>query len=496
MTHGAVASGDIHSTEAGAAMLRAGGNAVDAAVASGLVACVTLPTMTGLGGGGIMTLLVDGRVTVCDLFSNVPGLGLNTKRERELDVVTVSFEGIDVDFRVRAPSIAVPGTVAGLWEIHMRHGRLPLAEVAAPAIQAARRGYEVTGAQRKAFLLLHEIFRMSPDTWSLMSTGDDVADVGETLRNPDLADTIQCLVEEGPAPFYEGDIARAIVDVSEGWVTPQDLASYTPIFREPVEGSYRRWSLHLPAMPSVTGGMILSALRALEAGGALPRPLDVAAWGRLADAMSHAEAVRTDEYERRLFEDGFVQSLVAGTPGGNTMHISTADEDGTFVSYTTTVGESAGLVAPGTGVAMNNFLGEEDILPVGGLRAAGRRMMTSMCPVILHDGRKRRIALGSAGSARIKTAILQLVVHLIDGGLPPDEAVKLPRIHVEADTLYVEGYGRTDAQVGALSHLRRKVETTWECGFFFGGAQVAERNGTQFLVGADEERRGCTAVVV
>ena len=113
MTRGAVASGDRHSTEAGAAILRAGGNAVDAAIAAGLVASVTLPTMTGLGGGGIMTLLVDGRVTVCDFFSSVPGLNLKTKRERELDVVTVSFEGIDVDFRVRAPSIAVPGTVSG-----------------------------------------------------------------------------------------------------------------------------------------------------------------------------------------------------------------------------------------------------------------------------------------------------------------------------------------------------------------------------------------------
>ena len=191
MTHGACASGDIHSARAGAEILQAGGNAVDAAIAAALTACVTLPTMSSLGGGGLFTLLVDGQVTVCDHFAAVPGLGMRKRGKRELDLVTVNFEGIEVDFRVRAPSIAVPGTVAGLWEVHRRYGRLPLREVAAPAISNARKGYEVTGSQRKAFLLLDEIFRMTPEAWALLSNGDEVAAVGETLRNPNAAETIE-----------------------------------------------------------------------------------------------------------------------------------------------------------------------------------------------------------------------------------------------------------------------------------------------------------------
>ena len=495
MQHGACASGDLHSAQAGAAILEAGGNAVDAAVAAGLMACITLPTMTSLGGGGILTLQVDGRVTVCDCFAAIPGIKARRHGERQLDVVTVDFDGVRVDFQVRAPSMAVPGTVAGLWEVHLRHGKLPLAEVAAQAIEAGRRGYIATPSQTTAFKLLDEIFRMSPETWALVSNGDQVVQPGERIALPELADSIEQLVQEGPAAFYEGDIAAAIVEASEDWVTPEDLAAYQAQFREPLEGSYRGWSLHLPAMPSITGGMVVTALRALEEGGPLPRPFDTAAWGRIADAMERGAAVRTPEYEERLFEEGWLQSMLAACPGGNTMHISTADREGNLVAYTTTVGESAGCNAPGTGIVMNNFLGEEDILPAGALRDPGRRMMTSMCPVILHDGHERRLAVGSAGSARIKTAILQVILQIIDGRRNPRDAVLLPRIHMEDGVLYVEGYGRDPAETEALACLRAKREIVKECGFFFGGAQVVERGPKGFRAGADEDRRGCAAIV-
>jgi len=496
MKHGACASGDVHSARAGAEVLAAGGNAVDAMVAAGLMACVTLPTMTSLGGGGIMTMFVDGRVSVCDGFASQPGLGLKHRGERELDIVTVNFEGIDVDFRVRAPSIAVPGTVAGLWAVHERHGRMPLAEVAAPAIESARHGYEVTAGQTKAFALLAEIYRMTPGTWALLSNGEAVAQPGEVLRNAPLADTLACLVEDGEAAFYEGDIACAIVEAGEGWVTPQDLATYAAVFRKPLHGRYRDWHLRAPAMPSVTGGMLFAALKHLEAGGPLPRVFDVPAWERIVGAMRTMEEVRTPEYEHRLFEEGFLQAMLAACAGGNTMHISTADGDGNLVGYTTTVGESAGLVAPGTGVVLNNFLGEEDISPSGKQTQAGRRMMTSMCPLLLSNGAGRRFALGSAGSARIKTALLQIVLHLVDGGVDPAEAVRRSRLHLENDTLYIEGWGRTRDEVDALRPLGRRVESTTACGFYFGGAQVVEHAGASFDAGADEDRRGCVALIV
>lgn len=496
MGHGACASGDTHSAKAGADILAAGGNAVDAAVAAALVASVTMPTMTSLGGGGILTLRVDGRVIVCDCFSTLPGMGLRKHGERELDVVTVSFEGIEVDFRVRAPSIAVPGTVAGLWATHERYGRMPLAEVAAPAVRAARDGYRVTEAQAKAFALLGEIFRMTPGAWALVSNGRETARAGEHMFNPDIANTIEQLVAEGAQAFYSGAMAEAMATSAEGWLTRQDLAAYQPVFREPLTTRYRGWTLHAPAMPSVTGGMLFAALRSLEADAPLPSELDVASWGRVVDAMHVMERVRTPEYEARLFEDGYLEAMLAACPGGNTMHISTADDDGNLVGYTTTVGESAGVVAAGTGVVLNNFLGEEDIYPGRGDVAPGKRMMSSMCPIIVEGPDGRSSALGSAGSARIKTALLQLLIHMIDGGTSPREAVRRSRLHVEGETLYIEGWGRTRAEVEALSALAPRTESTWGCGFFFGGAQVVEHSSTGFRTGADEDRRGCVAYVV
>jgi gamma-glutamyltranspeptidase/glutathione hydrolase len=249
-------------------------------------------------------------------------------------------------------------------------------------------------------------------------------------------------------------------------------------------------------MPSVTGGMLFTALQTLEAGGDLPRELDLAAWGRIVEAMRVMERTRTQEYEERLFEEGYVQALLAACPGGNTMHISTADADGNLVGYTTTVGESAGVVAPGTGVILNNFLGEEDIYPGRGAVEAGKRMMSSMCPLIAEGGEGRAVALGSAGSARIKTALLQLLVHMIDGGASPREAVRRSRVHVEKETLYIEGWGRTRAEVQALQGLAPKTESTWARGFYFGGAQVVEHAPEGFRTGADEDRRGCVAYVV
>ncbi|MDA1194923.1 MAG: gamma-glutamyltransferase [Planctomycetota bacterium] len=496
MHRGACASADDHSAEAGAALLAAGGNAVDAAIGAGLMACVTLPTMTSLGGGGILTLLRAGQVYVCDFFAALPGLAARRHGARELDVVTVVFDGIPIDFHVRAPSIAVPGTVAGLWEVHRRFGRMPLAEVAAPAIAAARAGYIAGEAQTRAFQLLDEIFRMSPETWALVSNGAQVVQPGERLCLPNLADTIERLVAEGAGAFYMGDVAEAIVTAADDWVTPEDLAAYKPRFREPLRGSYRGWTVHAPAMPSVTGPIVLAGLRLLEAGGELPRPLDVTAWRRIADAMEQGAALRTPEYEARLFEPGWLQGVLAGTPGGNTMQVSTADAEGTLVSYTTTVGESAGITAPGTGVVLNNFLGEEDILPVGAQREPGRRMMTSMCPMILEHGAGRRIALGSAGSARIKTAILQVIVQLLDAGLAPAEAVAAARVHTDAGRLYVEAHGRSRAEIEALRALRPNVEVVEPCGFYFGGAQVVEWTAEVARAGADEARRYCAARVV
>ena len=495
MTHGACASGDPHSAQAGAQMLSDGGNAVDAAVAAALVACVTLPTMTGLAGAGLATVRFDGKVHVLDFFANVSGLGGLPPGPREPTEVMIPFEGIPLPFHVGAPTIAVPGTVAGLWALHDRFGKLPMASVAAPAIHHARDGFECTTAQSRAFRLLARIFKLDDEAWATVANGEQTVTPGETLRNPPLADVLDTLVVDGPAAFYEGEIAHAIVAAGQGWITKEDLASYHTRWVPTLQAKYRGWTLHLPGAPCVTSGMTIASFGALSQGPPIQRSMDVDDWQRLADAMAVGEAVRTDEYEQRLFEKGYLEEIVAACPGGSTMQVSAADVDGNVVSYTTSLGESAGIAAKGTGIVLNNFLGEEDILPSGESNAVGHRMMTSMCPTVALKG-DTGLALGAAGSSRIRTAILQTLVHRIDRRRPLEEAVHAPRIHMEAGTLYVEGFGRPQSEVDALLALQKPSKETQGPGFYFGGVQAVEVGPKTIDAAADTPRRGCAAYVV
>lgn len=496
MPYGACASGDPHSALAGRSALLEGGNAVDAAVAAGLMGGFSMPTMTGLGGGGLMTLLVDGEVRVLDFFSNVPGRGRGEVPRPAPDEVQVPFEDVLETFHVGAPTVGVPGVVAGLWEVHRRFGRLPMKDLAFLVVEAARNGVEVTDAQYRGFTLLQGIWRRSPEAWAMVGDEEDIRQVGETMRNPDLATSLERLVEEGPRLFYEGDLAAGLVEVTDGLVTAEDLASYEAVWRPPLEGPFRDATVYMPGVPCLSGGMLFVALSELDRGPPIPRKLSPVDWGRIANALRCGEELRTEEYEQRLFDQGWLESLVATARSGNTLHCSTMDADGNAVSYTSSMGEGAAVVIPGAGIALNNFLGEPDIVPRGEAGAVGRRMMTSMCPTLVRRGDGRWLAIGSAGSDRIRSAILQVLVRVLDGGRGLQGAIGRPRIHTRGDTLYVEGYGRTPEQVEALRPFAKEVVATWAPGFFFGGVQAVGRAPDGgFEAGADTVRRGAAAYV-
>jgi gamma-glutamyltranspeptidase/glutathione hydrolase len=491
MPYGACASGDPHSALAGRNALMEGGNAVDAAVAAGLMAAFSLQTMTGLGGGGLMTLRMGEEVQVLDFFSNLPGRGWKGPRPQP-EAIQVPFEDVLESFHIGAPTVAVPGVVAGLWEVHRRYGRLPMKELALLTVEAARGGVEMTTAQNRSFTLLQGICRRTPEAWALVGDEDGVLQVGQTLQNPDLATTLEHLVEEGPRAFYEGEIGERVTEATAGLVTAEDLAGYQPVWRPPLDSTYRDATLYMPGVPCLSGGMLFVALNELDMGPTLPRRLAPKDWGRIARALECGEALRTVEYEERVFDQGWLEGLVAASKSGNTLHCSTIDADGNTVAYTSSMGEGSAIVARGTGIALNNFLGEPDIVPREGANVAGRRMMTSMCPTLVRRGDGRWMSLGSAGSDRIRSAILQVLVRVIDGGRRLQEAIGRPRIHTRDGTLFIEGYGRTPEQVEALKPFGKEIVTTWSPGFFFGGVQaVAQTADGGFDVGADSVRRGC-----
>ena len=496
MTAGAIASGCPYSAGTGADVLAAGGNAVDAAVAAALTASFTLPTMTGAGGGGVLTLRVDGELATCDFFAALPGLGRSGPRP-DPEVIVVPFEGVRLPFKVGTPSVAVPGFAAGLTEVHERHGRMPFAELAAPAIEMARTGVAVTEGQHRAFALLEATFRRTPETWALIGRRDHVVEEGDRLRNEPFADFLEAYVADGPGVLYRGEMADRLVEVTDGYVTHRDLEAYVPAWGRPVRTGYRGSTVHTLGRPSFSGALLLRALALLDDRGPMPPFGDYAYWERIADAVRGSEVLRDPEFEMQIFDDGFLEEFVADCPGGNTMHISVVDSERNAVSLTTTVGEGAGFAIPGTGIVLNNFLGEGDIFPDHVEHVPGLRMMTGMAPTLVEGDDGGVLVAGSAGSARIRSAILQVLVHVLDSGLAVQPAVLAPRIHPDGDTIYIESHGRTPPEVTALHPLGTEAIMTYEVGFFFGGVQAARWTPTSgFDAGAETERRGGSAVVL
>ncbi len=486
---GACTAGDPHSALAGRSALLEGGNAVDAAVAAGLMASFTLPTLTGLGGAGLMTLRMGDEVVVCDFFANIPGIGL-TKERSEPEVLEVPFEDVVETFLMGPSTVAVPGVVAGLWAVHRRYGKLPLKELITVVSHAARQGVRVQNGQYRGFALLQAVLKRTPETWELCGDQNGLYPLGHRFKNGRLADTLDLLAEEGPRAFYEGELAKDIVEASHEFVTMEDLAAYKPVWRKPLAAAYRGNRVYVPGIPSLSGAMTLVSLGALEEGPPLPARRDHDAWGRTIDALRKGEALRTPAYEEHMFGPAYLEGVVASCRAGNTVHSSIIDREGNAVSYTSTMGETAGLTAKGRGFALNNFMGEPDILPRGEAYQVGRRMMTSMCPTVVRRSDGRWLALGSAGSARIRSATVQVLVNVLDGGAGLQQAIQQPRIHVQGDTLYVEGYGRTPDEVRDFEQYGMDVVATWAPGFFFGGAQAAGQTDRGFDLGYDDIRRG------
>jgi gamma-glutamyltranspeptidase/glutathione hydrolase len=488
---GICAAGHPLSAEAGARILREGGNAVDAAIAAMLTSWVAEPLLTGPGAGGYLLVAGPGEEPVLlDFFVAAPGRGADHSRRAEMLAVDVDFGDALQVFNVGAASCGVPGNPAGVAEAARRWGTIPLAELAAPAACLAREGVPLNTAQAYIAEILGGILTSTPEAAALFAPGGRVLRDGETFRSPELAATIERLGAEGADPFYTGDIAeRTVAWVSEhgGTLTAEDLATYEPVAREPVRATYRGRDVVTNPPPNAGGVLLALALRHLDAAGpGPPRLRDVVA------AMEAAQAERTPEFTTGLADPEFARAFVASRLGSTT-HISVMDAEGHAASVTCTNGEGSGLVVPGTGIHVNNIMGEEDLSPLGFHRAApGTRMPSMMAPtVVLRDG-EVELTLGSAGSNRIRSAILQVIVGVVDHGMTASQAVEAPRVHVENGVVFAE------PGVPVEEELDPEIDVTWfrDRNVFFGGVQAVERDAAAGrMSGAGDPRRGGVAVV-
>ena len=488
---GVVAAGHPVTAGAGADILRAGGNAVDAALAAMFTSFVAEPMLTGLGAGGYMLVAPPGEEPVLlDFFVEAPGRGLEPGAQHApLQAVEVSFTDAVQVFNIGASAAGPYGTLAGAWTAAERYARLPPAELVAPAARAARAGVVVNEQQAYLFEILSPITAATPESRAHFMPEGRPHRVGEVHRDPALADTLERLAAEGPAPFYTGDIAAAVCDwVAErgGLLTGADLAAYEAVARAPVRVSYRGQAVVTNPPPSAGGILLAHALAQLDRGPS-PPPVTV-----IVDAMEAAQAERTPEFLAGLPEPGFLERFMSSRLGATT-HISAADADGWACAVTCTNGEGCGEVVPGTGIHLNNMMGEQDLSPFGfHAHPPGRRLPSMMAPtMVLADG-VPRLALGSAGSNRIRSAILQVVIGVLDHGLGIQDAIDAPRAHFEDDFVYVEpGLDTT-----GLESDRRTLVRFPARNLFFGGAQAVQRDPrTGALSGGGDPRRGGAVAV-
>jgi gamma-glutamyltranspeptidase / glutathione hydrolase len=483
---GVVAAGHPLTAEAGAQVLREGGNAVDGALAAMLTSFATEALLTGLGAGGYMLVAGGGTEPVLlDFFVQAPrrrGDG----SEAELLAVDVSFGDAVQVFYIGPASCGAYGNPAGLCAAADRWGSVPLADLAAPAVRLAEEGVPLNAGQAYVAEILADLLTSTPECAELWAPEGRVLREGETMRNPELGEALARLGREGAAPFYTGDVAAGVCDWLDGRggsLGPSDLAAYEAIDRKPVAVRYRDREILTNPPPSAGGILLAYSLGLLDRG---PSPPSVQ--GTI-ESMAAAQAERGAEFLEGLAEPGFLDGFMSSRLGSTT-HISVIDAEGMACAVTCTNGEGSGVVVPGTGIHLNNVMGEEDLNPLGfHLHPAGRRMPSMMAPsIVLRDG-EVELVLGSAGSNRIRSAILQTIVGVVDRGLGAEEAVRAPRIHFEDGVVYAEPGVELDGLDPDLQAVRFGA-----LNLFFGGVQAAlRRDGS--LSGAGDPRRGGAAVL-
>jgi len=484
---GVVAAGHPETARAGADVLAAGGTAVDAAVAAVLTSTVAEPMMTGMGGGGYaMVQLPRGDPVLLDFFVCAPGLGADPADRAPLALTEVSWGDAVQVFGAGAPSCGVYGMPAGLAALCERYGTRPLAELAAPAVALAREGAAVTEMQAGMFALMAPILALGEGTSAAYLPGGGPPAAGTVLREPDLADTLERLGAEGPAPFYTGDVARAVsayVRAGGGLITEADLAAYEVIEREPVRVRYRDREVLTNPPPNAGGVLLAYALALLDR---QPAPPDALALVRV---MRAAQDARDAAFYAGLPEPGFAGRFLSSRVGSTT-HISAQDDAGWACSVTCSNGEGSAVLVPGTGLHLNNMLGELDLAPLGYFTTPpGARLASAMAPTLVRRDGELELVLGSAGSSRIRSALLQVIVNVVDLGMPVQAAVDAPRLHAEDGLVTIEP-GIDGAVLAAAGH---EVSRFRAPNAFFGGCQAVAHDSGVLAGGGDPRRGGAVA---
>ncbi len=505
-----VASGHQLVSEAAGKILEAGGNAFDAVVAAGFASAVAEPALTSLGGGGFMVghSAAMGQNMFFDFFVDTPGRGCaTTPAAVDFFKIIVDFGGSSQDFTIGLGSVAVPGTLKGLLHIHKRLGRMGLAEIIAPAKELALQ-HRLNAHMAHFLNLLHPVMTLSERGRRIYQPDGISLAVGDTLKNVELAAFLDQLSKEGDESFYYGGIADAIDQEMRnggGLLTAKDFAAYAVKERKPLAIPYRENLLLTVPEPSLGGTLIGLSLSLMA-----EREEKDYEWGSAAQLL---ESVGLMQEVERLREAGvttpkalqqFLQDRTmpaASTEkirlfSRGTTHVSVADNTGNCASMTCSNGEGSGYFAPGSGVMLNNMMGEDDLHPNGFHSSPpGERVFSMMSPSLLLQGDHVQLVIGSGGSKRIRTAVSQVLHQVVVFNRSLQQAVDAPRLYLDGDCLQVEpGFAESAmaALKNRLSANNMSVNSWRQKDVYFGGVHAVIPG----LEGAGDPRRGGAVVTV
>jgi gamma-glutamyltranspeptidase/glutathione hydrolase len=506
---GVIAAGHQKTAEAGSEILRNGGNAFDAVVAAILASFVTEPGLTSAAGGGFLLAHTQANENIVfDFFTQTPHKKRN-QNEINFYPIEMNFGGAVQEFHVGLGSMAVPGNLAGVFHVHQRLGRLPFTVVAEPAIDYAKNGVKLNKFQYYSLAsILKPIIIDSKEGRDFFRPTGELIEPEGILRMKEFADTLAYLAETGVREFYEGEIAHRLVKDCQnlgGYLTLEDLKNYRVIEREPLILDYRGNTLLTNPPPSSGGTLIAFALKLLSKVNLTNIEFGTAHHlETLALVMQLTNEARIDGYDTNLYQPDIADKFLANehligyehrlseivNKWGSTTHISVVDSEGNAASVTTSNGEGSGYVIPGTNIMVNNMLGEDDLNPQGFHQwQENVRMSSMMAPTIVLKDNQPEIVLGSGGSKRIRTAILQVISNILDFKMSVKEAVESPRIHWENDVFHLEP-GFAEEEVNEITLPADSQLVRWqEKNLFFGGVHTVLETSEGLIEGAGDQRR-------
>ncbi len=513
-----VAAGHKETAKAGAEVLRAGGNAVDAAVAAVCTSFIAEPVLTGPGGGGFLLLREPcGKSVLYDGFASMPKYRSKQLNHLNFREIPVDFGDTVQTFHIGQASVATPMLMAMLFQVQKKHGCMPMLEVVQPAINAARQGVILNQLQAGFIKLLEPILTPGEGCRTLYAPNSTLLKNGENFRNNDWAHLLELLALDGIDEMYHGDVAKAIAKACTpgGLLRLNDLSGQRVHIRSPLQQEAAGGILLTNPPPSSGGCLIAFSLHIFEE---LQKRMPTSSpMTLLVEALRTASCSRSLNFDQRIHEheiakmflspENYHQSIKEAVqrlhssgahrqcePGnrhGSTSHISVVDRNGSAVSLTTSNGEGSGIVVPGTGIHLNNMLGEEDINPCGFHKLLpGETLSSMMAPTIFVRNGKPALILGSGGSNRLRGAILQVFYRHILAGKNIKTAVCAPRIHNENRVLDCEPDALTDAERSFLQSIGWELRDWSKQSVYFGGVHAISIDDRGKLYGAGDPRRG------